>query len=90
MGAKKPQHIKSIEIWEIANNWPLGAVPFSIVRLFCYSTLDLIKMSLSLNKCSILLIDLYTLVYPKRSTFWFILKVRTSRVEEYLMKFQLV
>ena len=35
MGAKKPQYIKSIEIWEIANNWPLGAVPFSIVRLFC-------------------------------------------------------
>ena len=40
---KKPQYIKSIEIWEIANNWPLGAVPFSIVRLFCYSTSILTK-----------------------------------------------
>ncbi len=59
MGAKKSQYIKSIGTGEIANNWPLGAVPFSIVRLFCYSTSDLIKMSLSLNKCATLLSDTY-------------------------------
>ena len=59
MGAKKPQYIKSIGTGEIANNMAVGSYPFSIVRLFCYSTSDLIKMSLSLSRCKTLLSDIY-------------------------------
>ena len=130
MGAKKPQYIKPIGIWEIANNWPLGAVPFSIVRLFCYF-FSFLKMSLSIDNSAILLNDTYhsnktplkcfmskfdenrfvfhfyhlscsfgfiepnrvnrihqhALVHPERSTFRFLLKVRTGRIEKYLVKF---
>ena len=56
MGAKKPQYIKSIGIREIASNWPLGAVPFSIVRLFF-----LLTMNLNINHRATFLSDTYTL-----------------------------
>ena len=59
MGAKKPQYIKSIDIGEIANNWPLGAVPFSIARLFCSFIFYVLIMCLSINKCATLLSNIY-------------------------------
>ena len=59
MGAKKPQYIKSIDIGEIANNWPLGAVPFLSVAFSVLLFFYFLIMNLSFNRYAILLSDAY-------------------------------